>query len=246
MLTGLPLKELKCWNNGFLTGNINSLRVLKDTLIKIDINNCHNVEGNFMVLADFPHLKQVDFHFTAVTGDSREIGERDFQNLEEIELPRGVYGGCGHQFQRISDAPHIINSLCSIKKQRPTLFNDWYGELSEDSPDWYEGDGFGYNAPPPFHIVFVQAGSRVGYRWESELANEDPCEVHWLDPEPERESSDYEKYIEELQEIEEQVANYREFYQPPTKEEYDRLWGNSKIDTVRKIVIAINWFRHVY
>jgi hypothetical protein len=49
----------------------------------------------------------------------------------------------------------------------------------------------------------------------------------WLDPEPANESSDYEQYIlEELQEIEQRVDSsiYRGFQQPPTEEEYDRLW----------------------
>jgi len=47
-----------------------------------------------------------------------------------------------------------------------------------------------------------------------------PCEVNWLDPEPDRESSDYAKYIEELQDINSQVGLYRGFHQPPTEEEY--------------------------
>jgi hypothetical protein len=44
--------------------------------------------------------------------------------------------------------------------------------------------------------------------------------VNWLDPEPGRESNDYEKYIKELQEIGGQVDIYRGFHQPPTEEEY--------------------------
>ena len=50
--------------------------------------------------------------------------------------------------------------------------------------------------------------------------------MNWLDPEPAKESSDYEQYIEELREIEQrQRADiYRGFHQPPTEEEYDRLW----------------------
>ena len=177
-----------------------------------------------MDLADFPRLKELNLHDTAVTGDIREIGEQDFSALEETVLPRGVYGGKGYEFQRISDAAGLINSLYSIKKQRPALFNDWYGSLSRDSPDWYDvGEEFDDYADreSPLYIVFVQAGSRVGYRWEND--HHVPCEVNWLDPEPDEESSDYVKYIEELQEIEQQVF-YRGFYQPPTEEEYLRLW----------------------
>ena len=54
--------------------------------------------------------------------------------------------------------------------------------------------------------------SRVGYRWF--CFPHIPCEVNWLDPEPERESDDYAKYIEELQVI-----------QRGSEEEYRRLIG---------------------
>jgi hypothetical protein len=54
--------------------------------------------------------------------------------------------------------------------------------------------------------------------------NCNPCEVNWLDPEQAKESSDYEKYIEDLRGIEQQVNFYRGFHQPPTDEEYCRLW----------------------
>jgi hypothetical protein len=67
MLAGLPLlKELECLGNiNSLTGNINSLRALKDTLKKVEMSNCDLVEGNFMDLADFPHLKELDLDGTA-------------------------------------------------------------------------------------------------------------------------------------------------------------------------------------
>ena len=54
MLAGLPLlKDLFCYDDPLLTGNISSLRVLKDTLEKVDIQSCHNVGGNFMDLVDW-------------------------------------------------------------------------------------------------------------------------------------------------------------------------------------------------
>jgi len=164
---------------------------------------------------------------TAVRGDIRNVGEGDFPALESLSLPEGVYGGRGHALLRISDAPEVISTLHSIRKQRPTLLlTDWFGELSEDSPDWYYvDDDFDYNAAP-FCIVFVQAGPRIGYRWESYRNDvHSPCEVNWLDPEPGRESNDYEKYIKALQEIEGQLDIYRGFHQPPTEEEYYRLWA---------------------
>ncbi len=94
--------------------------------------------------------------------------------------------------------------------------------LSEDSPDWYElPPEIGNEDDTPFLIRFVNAGSRLGYRWQN--MHDAPCEVNWLDPEPDRESSDYSKYTEELEQINSQVYTFRGFYQPPTEEEYHRL-----------------------
>jgi hypothetical protein len=197
MLTNLPLlKELYCSDNFHLTGNINSLRVLKDTLEKVTIYGCDKVEGNFMDLADFPHLKKLYLFKTAVTGDIRDIGQNDFSSLESLILPKGVYGGRNYELQQISDAPDLVRSLYLLKQRRPTLaiLKEWRGELSEDSPDWYESeidDSF------PFYMVFVKAGPRIGYRWANEYGD-DNCEVNWLGPEPDRETCDYGKYFEEL------------------------------------------------
>jgi hypothetical protein len=223
MLTGLPLlTELHCHNNRGLTGNINSLRVLKDSLEKVKIYDCH-VEGNFMDLADFPHLKMLNLMDTDVTGDVRDIGESDFSALEYLKLPNGVYGGTGYTFQRISDAPDVISALYPIKKIRPNLLKvkDWYGKLSEDSPDWYIRSSWD---TPPLFIFFVHAGSRVGFRWET--AQHNPCEVNWLDPEPAKESSDYEQYTGELHEIERQVDIYRGFTSHLLKRSTIVFWRN--------------------
>ena len=223
MLSGLPmLKELYCSQNfKNLTGNIKSLRVLKGTLQHVTIDRCENVEGNFMDLADFPHLNELNLTGTAVTGDIRDIGENDFSSLEHLILPKSVYGGRGYEFQRISDAPDLIRAVYLLKKQRPFLeMKDWYMRLSEDSPDWYESvEDFD---KPPFFISFVKAGSRLGYRWKTNHGR--PCEVNWLDPEPDRESSDYDEYIEKLQSINSEADFYNGFYQPPTEEEYRRLF----------------------
>jgi len=225
MLSGLPsLKVLNCTINLHLTGNLSSLRVLKDTLEKVKIWLCDHVGGNFMDLADFSHLKELDLRGTNVRGDIRDIREHDFPALESLLLPPGVYGNKGHELQRISDAPDIISTVYSIKKQRPTLLKDWYGKLCEASPEWYYEEEDDCNTAPLF-IAFVQAGPRLGYRWETAHAVPIACEVNWLDPEPGRESSDYEKYTKELQEIERQVGIYRGFHQPPTEEEHDRLWA---------------------
>ncbi len=235
MLAGLPLlKELECYNmddNECVTGSISSLRVLKNSLEKVHLRKCNNVEGNFMDLADFPNLKELDFEPfepTNVTGDIRDIGQNDFPSLESLILPTSVYGGHGYEFQRISDGPELIRAVHLLKKQHPTLrMKYWYGFLSRNSPDWYDSAAPGLGGrPPPFYIKFVKAGSRFGYRWAAyrwESSYSNPCEVNWLDPEPDRDSSDYEKYTEELQGVEREVHRfYKGWYQPPTEEEYNR------------------------
>jgi hypothetical protein len=224
MLAGLPLlKELYSSNNSRLTGNIGSLSVLKDTLEMVAIEDCDHVEGNLIDLADFPHLKELHLLKTAVTGDIRDINTNDFSSLEYLAPPKNVYGGWGYELQRISDAPDLMRALYLFNKQRPNVIEHYtvlFWILSGDSPDWYESaaeDG----DTSPFYIHFVQAGSRVGYRWRTNHGI--PCEVNWLDPEPERESSDYIEYIEVLQQINSQLGLYRGFHQPPTEEEYSRL-----------------------
>jgi hypothetical protein len=222
MLAGFPLlKELECGNNTRLTGSINSLRVLRDTLEKVTIEHCENAEGNFMDLADFPHLKKLSLFVTAVTGDIRDIGDNDFTNLEHLDLSHLVYGGKGYEFQHISDGPDIIRAVYLLK-QRPALKYHWYGQLSQASLDWYESvEDF---IRPPFNIRLVQAGTRVGYAWGTPGIFS--CEVNWLDPEPDRDSSGYEQYIEGLQKI--LISpDYRGFHQPPTEEEYHRLYQES-------------------
>jgi hypothetical protein len=229
MLAGMPmLKELecRCYYNYCLTGNISSLRVLKDTLEKVSIMYCY-VEGNFMDLADFPHLKELSLDETAVRGDIRDIRDIHFPKLEQLTLPMTVYGGTRYELQRISDGPDLIRTLYLFKKHRPTiLMKDWYAWLSESSPDWYRGynyDDIDYEdyESPPFYIGFVEAGSRVGYQWVT--SHDNPCEVNWLDPEPAKGSSDYNKYIQDLLELERKVDLFRGFYQPPTEEEYNEL-----------------------
>jgi hypothetical protein len=237
MLAGLPLlKVLYCWSNekvSSVTGTINSLRVLKDTLQKVTIVNCPNVGGNLMDLADLPHLEVLDLSRTAVTGDIRDIKANDFSALKRLDLPKEAFGAVGYELQSIADGLDLMRALYLLKKQRPAFspalkmgVNCW--QLSKDSPDWYEFPTFfgalDDFAEPPFSIRLVEVGSRIGYRWQT--WNGCPCEVNWLDPEPERESSEYEKYTEELQKIRRQMESasfYRRFHQPPTEEEYKML-----------------------
>ncbi len=99
------------------------------------------------------------------------------------------------------------------------MLEHWNATLSKDSPDWYEAVGEDVDWPP-LKICFVQAGSRLGYQWVGKYPWNAPCEVNWLDPEPETGSSDYGKYIEKLEQINSKVNVFRGFHQPPTEEEY--------------------------
>ena len=96
-----------------MTGDIRSLRVLKDRLEKVIIHCCPNVEGNLMDLADFPHLEQLDLHKTAVTGDIRDIGCNDFSQMEYLDLPKSVNGA----------------TLCGIRHRRKRNTIDYCSEL---------------------------------------------------------------------------------------------------------------------
>jgi hypothetical protein len=238
MFAGLPmLEELNCHRNNGLTGNLKSLRVLKDTLERVSIEYCGHVEGNFMDMADFPLLKALNLLDTAVTGDIRDIGDNDFSALERLRLPKGVYGGIGYEFHRISDAPDLIRAIYLFNRQRPALkIQFWFGKLSEDSPDWYDPvDDHRISYTPPFKISFVEARYRVGYRWGTANGHH-PCEVNWLDPEPDKESSDYAKYMERMRWINSHVKFYKGFHQPPTAEEYRRLYRRRAGRSVRLAV----------
>jgi hypothetical protein len=229
MLSGFPLlEELQVSGNNRLTGNIRSLRVLKDTLETLTITTCANVvEGNLMDLADFPQLKALNLYNTAVTGDVRDIGENDFTNLEKLRFPFGVVGGMGFKFQRVADAPSVVNAYYRLAKRAKPLcdydgcsYYSWW--LSEQSPDYYATE----DLVPPHYISFVKVGSRLGWRWTTPqylLAQTHSCEINWLDPEPDREGDGYEAYVKELASIQEEINVYQGYYQPPTEEEYMRL-----------------------
>jgi hypothetical protein len=223
MLSGLPsLRELDSRFNRFLSGNIKSLRALRETLETVSIiGGSNRVVGDFMDLADFTCLNTLDVRGTAVAGDIRDMGENDFPKLEYLYLPTTVFGGKGYQFQRISDVPSVMNVVYQCMRRNRTLFSDWCWYLSQESPDWYNGNE-DYDRPDhPFAISFVHSGSRFGWRWRDEDGNS--CEINWLDPEPERGSVGYETYTCELQNIQEQIDFYKGYYQPPTEEEYNRL-----------------------
>jgi hypothetical protein len=235
MLAGLPLlKELHCYECGVLTGNINSLRVLKDTLELIKITYAHEVDGNFMDLADFPHLRVLNLNNTAATGDIREIGENRFPMLEYLYLPGTVYGGMSYKFNRITEVTDFFSSIYDYQRRILPLLRDYTWSLSRASPDAYaqyvSPIGLG-SFEAPFEISFVQAGSRLGWRWRSYFDGDynrmTSCEINWLDPAPRRGiSEDYSVYHEELGRIEVGITVFRGHHQPPAEADYQRICRN--------------------
>eukprot|EP00984_Skeletonema_dohrnii_P022727 scaffold11824_cov78-Skeletonema_dohrnii-CCMP3373.AAC.1 len=239
MFASLPLlKQLTICVNTHLTGNLRSLRVLKDTLEEVEITDSRKIEGNLMDLADFPRLKELDLRGTSVTGDIRDIdiGEYDFPALESFALPYTVRGGMGYQFQNISDVPDFMHTIYLLLQRTPAIFEKgkllskaYYWKLSEVSPDWYDRQ---IGRPrTPFGLKFLRAGSRLGWCWCIYIGPWGPreelhsCEINWLDPEPSSESDDYRAYIEALQRIEGElnIDFYRGYHEPPTEMEYRRL-----------------------
>ena len=257
MLEGLPmLRSLYVSAHHGLTGNVNSLRVLKDTLESISITECYHVVGNFMDLADFPRLNCLDLRSTRVTGDIRDISENDFKVLKELYLPRTVYGGNRYAFQTIAEVPGFMRRIYPLAK-RMRIDESW--RLSKASPDFYDDPNEVWNEdhrkdhqiPPPFVCeLFTLYGTRMGWRWTCSFPNsrwEDlvfcyendyfpfekdyveevdltcSCEINWLEPEPDRDSSDYEEYIRQLRSLQEEISFFRGYHNPPTEEEYNRL-----------------------
>eukprot|EP00984_Skeletonema_dohrnii_P005981 scaffold2120_cov150-Skeletonema_dohrnii-CCMP3373.AAC.4 len=227
------LKELNVDTCDSLTGNIKSLRVLRATLenVYIHIRNCE-IEGDFMDLADFPRLTFLNLtNCSLITGDMREIGENDFPMLESLHLGEGVIGSNCHKFQHISDVASVAEAVHRLKQRNPPQNVGYvFWSLSQDSNECYTSNGKAGHPPPPFSIDFVRAGSRVGWRWKATHYNHgcksrvtNSCEINWLDPEPGRESNDYDVYIRELQSIQEDVFCFEGYHQPPTEEEYKRV-----------------------
>ena len=232
MLAGLPsLKQIEFTDLPFLTGNVSSLRAFKATLEKVKIDSCERVDGNLMDFADFPRLGELDLHMINVTGDVRDIGENDFPKLKELSIPSSVVGGYGHQFQRISDVPEVMQAVYRLKGRLSFFEDDW--RLSRESPDRYDEHIYGsLRVHPPFNIEMVKAGTRNGWRWWGRSQTGtishsfeclSSCEINWLDQEPDQESSDYEKYVQGLQKLEQDINFYRGYLQPPSEDEYIQI-----------------------
>ncbi|KAK1741979.1 hypothetical protein QTG54_007552 [Skeletonema marinoi] len=172
-----------------------------------------------MDLSDFPKLSELHLMEIDVEGDVRDIRECDFPSLEDLTLPESVVGGMmGHDFQSISDVPEVMQAIYRLK-ERDLFSDERYWRLSDESPDRYDER-------------IVEAGTRRGWRWwgrchcgtvSHACVGTSSCEINWFNREPDKESSDYEKYVQKLKQLEQQMDFYRGYLQPPTEDEYNRL-----------------------
>mmetsp|Transcript_32971 Transcript_32971/g.69390 ORF Transcript_32971/g.69390 Transcript_32971/m.69390 type:complete len:274 (+) Transcript_32971:687-1508(+) len=232
MLSGTPvLEELACSYGKRLSGSVNSLRVLKETLRSIQFGGCETITGDFMDLEDFPHLECLRLDDTMVTGNVRNLRVHHFPMLRDIRLPKSVYGGM--TLERISDAPEIMASLYCLQKRTPELFREYDWTLSDSSPDFYQMN----NVPEkraPFNVTFVTEGACLGWRWTSGGYYAggwvQHCETHWLDTEPlngenvnEMDSFQYPQHLGLVLGLGLRAQRYKGFYEPPSEDQYREL-----------------------
>ena len=155
---------------------------------------------------------------TAVEGDFRNIGPDDFPSIRRLEVGGHVYGG--GDLASLADAEAVMLAIYFLKKRNPEILEGKRWRLSEDSPQRYGVDGR-YSRAPPFYVEFVEAGSRIGWRWTN-LMFGGSCETNWLDPEVKESEEGYEEYAQKMKEIESDVEFYRGFSVPPTEAQWRR------------------------
>ncbi|KAL3934211.1 MAG: hypothetical protein SGBAC_010023 [Bacillariaceae sp.] len=213
------LKVLRARQNQQLTGNIESLQVIGSTLEEICLAKSPKVEGSIKSLAKFPRLKKVILCRTKITGNIRDIGEDDFVALASVSFPAGVYGG--EIIHRIEDAPDIMHLWHRLKRRNLGVLGHTRRTLASTSPQVY---GFGGHASrhPPFHVEFVRAATRSGWRWTNR-APYGACEPNWLDPEPDPTDPQYEEYLNQVEGLAKDVSFYQGFHTPPTQMQHEEL-----------------------
>jgi hypothetical protein len=207
-----------------------------------------------MDLADFPRLMVLDLGETNVTGDIRDIKGHDFPALERLNLTESVHGGQCYEVQSIAEVPSFMHAIHLLLQRNPSMFSLvhthrsghshnslYYLRLSPNSSDRYAFDHGEIRTKhphrdyederdlpplPPFKLLVIRVGSRLGWSWCSDSScyyYTESCEINWVDPEPRKGSIEYEAYIEELHRPWISIDFYRGHHQPPTKEKYHHL-----------------------
>ena len=220
MLTGVPLLEtLEISSCPGVTGDIASLRVLKDTLRELIVHTCDNITGDFMSLADFCELEQVDLlHAASITGDVCKIDhENHFVNTTRLDLPKVI--------ESIAESKSIIAKVIHplAKRHRRCKVRV---QLSSNSADWYADDaGLGSPQAPFCLETVVTPDQRVGWRWTNLCQYEEDvqtCETMWFDDITSHHLVD-EPQSCDADENNKALKFYTGFAIPPTAEEYAEL-----------------------
>ena len=95
MVAGTPrLRKLTVDHslNDDITGNLSSLSVLKNTLMHLRLSGCHNVEGSFSDLRDFPRLEYLDLDgATDIETHEIEVQPGSFPSLAHLDASTYAY-----------------------------------------------------------------------------------------------------------------------------------------------------------
>ena len=211
------LKDLILGRLPLLRGSIASLGVLKERLRSVCFNSCPGITGNLNDLADFPFLEDIWMqNVDGITGDVRQIDDKeDFPALRQLELPRSVYGATARPFERVADAPELMNAICRLKKRSGARIdgdNLWY--LSGESPDYYPPIS---DILPTLKVQIVVVDECVGWRWTDAYGYRG-CKTNWVGGEPDGDSSECKEYRRD-----EERSPFRDLVDPPTEPEYQRI-----------------------
>ena len=246
-LSGLPnLKVFTSIQNDRLSGDLESLLHLKDTLEVLRLHVCRHVSGTLLALADFPLLRELHIPRTGVTGDIRDICPTQFPSLQILNVQgTEVYGGA---LTRIGDAPDIMAAYRRLMTHPRPYRAKISLQLDQHSPDRYSMQGPFPFTDMPNWVRLRNFGPRWGYQWTNTIDGSDErgaCEINWLDPEPYPSNEGYRDYCNALRafqtEYEEMQFNlFRGLAHPPTEREWHRL-----IMSPEGIRMAREWNRYM-
>eukprot|EP00985_Skeletonema_marinoi_P011248 scaffold5329_cov126-Skeletonema_marinoi.AAC.3 len=188
-----------------------------------------------MALSDFPKLEWLILSgSSSVSGDVRNLRVDHFLNLRDISLPSSVYGA--RIIENIADAYEIMESLSSLLRRQPSLFQGHRWLLSENSRDFYPSIP---DYAAPFTVEFVTEGNRLGWRWSSggKGAMAYPpfeggfwivhCETNWIHyPDSNNDDEPFSSIVDccsshlRYGEVGAPLVPFKGFYEPPSEEQY--------------------------
>ena len=109
-----------------------------------------------------------------------------------------MYGGKEYDFHRVSDV-HTVMVMQAIQiKNVEVNIEDWYWSR-RSLLTFITGTTLMFLTliNHSLFVALVQVASRLGWRWENSTIDR-LGEMIWIDPEPDRESSNYDNYNQKL------------------------------------------------